>query len=574
MGKIAGAAFAGVLLAANLSFAHAQEQSEFTVLSAKDVSTYSAMFAAEVAGQSAKSDALAETLEDRVLIGYVLQARYLGPRHKSQFAELSAWLKSYAELSDAERVYALARQRAPKNASVTRPVPMRWRGAMGEGDAFEDAQVASRAAERLQGRMGSQVRRGNPTAAHNLLKAAKSVPQDDLDRLNAYAAFAYLAYAQEQPALTLAEQTLARNGAAKAHARWTAGLASYRGAQFERAAEHFAALAQEVGIAERTHSAAAFWAARSFMRAGKPERVLPLYAQAAAERNNFYGLLAARLLGEDFGMELAEPKLDQASFRELMGSGAAKRAVALWQLGRKDAVDEELQRAFGEIDPSLDQAYAALARQLDAPTLELKAAELVAERDVRLTSLYPIPPYGPRGGYTVDQAVLLAFARQESRFQTAAVSRAGARGVMQIMPATAALVAGDRSLARSNRAKLYDPVFSMTLGQDHLRDLLDRQNGNLIALATAYNAGPGNLSRWTAIHEGVSDPLLFIESLPAAETRNYIKRVLVNLWMYRKRLGEPMDGLDDAAQGRWPVYVQAVGTNAQPVSTPRFSKMF
>jgi soluble lytic murein transglycosylase-like protein len=559
--KIAGAAFAGFLLAASLSFASAQESSEFTILSAKDVSTYNAMFAAEVAGQTAKSNALAATLEDKVLLGYVLQSRYLGPHHKSLFSELSAWMKSYADLADAGRVYALARERAPKNASVTRPEPMRWRGARGEGDAFEDAQVASGAAERLQGRMGSQVRRGNPSAAHGLLKAAKNIPQADLDRLSAYAAFAYLVYAQDQQALAVAEQTIARNGAARAHARWTAGLASYRASQFERAAEHFSALAQDVGIAERTHSAAAFWAARSWMRAGKPEQVLPLYQQAAAERNNFYGLLAARLLGQDFGIELAEPQLDQTTFAELMRSGAAKRAVALWQVGRKDEVDEELQRAFGEIDPSLDQAYAALARQLGATSLELKAAELVAERDVRLTSLYPIPPYGPKGGYTVDQAVLLAFARQESRFQTAAVSRAGARGVMQIMPATAALVAGDRSLARRNRAQLYDPVFSMTLGQDHLRDLLDRQNGNLIALATAYNAGPGNLSRWTAIHEGTSDPLLFIESLPAAETRNYIKRVMVNLWMYRKRLGEPIDGLDDAAEGRWPVYVQAVGAS-------------
>jgi soluble lytic murein transglycosylase-like protein len=559
VGKIAGAAFAGFVLAASFSFARAQEPSEFTVLSAKDVSTYGAMFAAEAAGQTAKSDALAETLEDKVLIGYVLQARYLGPRHKSQFAELSAWLKSYAELEDAERVYALARQRAPKNASITRPVPMRWRGAKGEGDAFEDAEVASKAASRLQSRMGSQVRRGNPQAAHRLLQAAKNIPQADVDRLSAYAAFAYLVYAQDQPALSLAEQTLGRNGAAQAHARWTAGLAAYRVSQFERAAAHFSALAQEVGIAERTHSAAAFWAARSAMRAGKPEQVLALYEQAAAERNNFYGLLAARLLGQDFGTELAEPSLDQASFAELMRSGAAKRAVALWQVGRKDAVEAELQRAFGEIDPSLDHAYAALARQLQATSLELRAAEVIAERDIRLTSLYPIPPYGPRGGYTVDQAVLLAFARQESRFQAAAVSRVGARGVMQIMPATAALVAGDRSLARSNRAKLYDPVFSMTLGQDHLRDLLDRQNGNLIALATAYNAGPGNLTRWMALHEGIGDPLLFIETLPAAETRNYIKRVMVNLWMYRKRLGEPMDGLDDAAEGRWPVYVQAVG---------------
>jgi len=91
-------------------------------------------------------------------------------------------------------------------------------------------------------------------------------------------------------------------------------------------------------------------------------------------------------------------------------------------------------------------------------------------------------------------------------------------------------------------------------------ELIDRQNGNLFSLAAAYNAGPGNLSKWMALHEGINDPLLFIETVPAAETRNYIKRVMVNLWMYRKRLGEPLDGLDDAAQGRWPVYVRAMGT--------------
>jgi hypothetical protein len=65
-----------------------------------------------------------------------------------------------------------------------------------------------------------------------------------------------------------------------------------------------------------------------------------------------------------------------------------------------------------------------------------------------------------------------------------------------------------------------------------------------------------------SLHEGMNDSLVFIESLPAAETRNYIKRVMVNLWMYRKRLGEPIDGLDDVAQGRWPVYVRATGPAA------------
>jgi soluble lytic murein transglycosylase-like protein len=221
---------------------------------------------------------------------------------------------------------------------------------------------------------------------------------------------------------------------------------------------------------------------------------------------------------------------------------------------------EDLARAFGEIDPGLDEAYAALARQLGVPSLELRAAETAAERNIQLTSLYPIPPYQPRGGYTVDRAVVLAFARQESRFQPAALSRVGARGVMQIMPATAAIITRDSSLARRNRARLDDPVYSM--GQDYLRDLIDRQSGNLFSLAAAYNAGPGSISRWMSLHEGMNDSLLFIETVPAAETRNYIKRVMVNLWMYRKRLGEPIDGLDDVAAGRWPLYAPVTRTAA------------
>jgi soluble lytic murein transglycosylase-like protein len=555
--KTAGLAFAGILLAASVSNAQAQDSAPRTVLSAEDVRTYEAMFAAEKAGQLTKSDALAETLKDKALLGYVLQARYLGPHHRSQFGELASWLKSYAELADADKIYSLARKRSEKGAYIPRPVPVRWRGARGDGDAFEAIDLETRTAVRTRARMVTQVRSGKPEAAHRVLSATKNLQKDDADRLSSYAAFAYLVDTQDQAALKLAEETIQRGGVARAQARWTAGLAAYRMGQLDRAADHFEALAHDAGVAPRTSSAAAFWAARSWMRAGKPERVLPLYEQAAAERGTFYGMLASKLLGRNIGMDFIEPRLDDAAFAQLTKSSAARRAIALWQVGRKDTMSEDLARAFGEIDPSLDEAYAALARQLGVPSLELRAAETAAERNVLLTSLYPIPPYEPRGGYAVDRAVVLAFARQESRFQPAALSRVGARGVMQIMPTTAAVITGDRSLARRNRARLDDPVYSMTLGQDYLRDLLDRQGGNLFSVAAGYNAGPGSISRWMSLHQEMNDCLVFIESLPAAETRNYIKRVMVNLWMYRTRLGEPIDGLDDVAQGRWPVYAQA-----------------
>jgi soluble lytic murein transglycosylase-like protein len=83
---------------------------------------------------------------------------------------------------------------------------------------------------------------------------------------------------------------------------------------------------------------------------------------------------------------------------------------------------------------------------------------------------------------------------------------------------------------------------------------LERQNGNLFGLTAAYNAGLGNLSRWLAQQEGNNDPVLFIESLPSPETRDYVKRVMLNMWMYQQRFGDPALGMDDAASGNWPTY--------------------
>jgi soluble lytic murein transglycosylase-like protein len=239
-----------------------------------------------------------------------------------------------------------------------------------------------------------------------------------------------------------------------------------------------------------------------------------------------------------------------------MQDKAAHRAVALWQIGHTDNLESELSRSFGQISPDLDPAFAALARNLGAPALELRAAETAAP-SIRLTSLYPVPPYAPKGGYAVDQAFVLAIARQESRFDPNALSKAGARGLMQIMPKTAATITHDATLAGRNKARLDDPTYSMTLAQDYLGILVEKQNGNLFSIAAAYNAGEGNVAKWQPLLDGDADPLLFIETIPLAETRDYVKRVMTNMWMYRLRLGEPTTGLDDAAAGAWPTYESA-----------------
>jgi soluble lytic murein transglycosylase len=557
--KFAALALAGICCVAASASARAENQvASYTVLSPDDVKAYGEIFATQKTGQFAKADKLIAKLEDKCLLGYVLEDRYLGTHYHTSFEELKSWLVEYGDLVGADGIYKLAVKRAAKKTAVPAPARPHWRGAAGDGLPFENMKLQSESGERIAQQLRAMERDGRPQDADALvrkLSARSGVPQSDIERLGAYVATAYLAEMRDKAALSLAEDLIARHAVSATQAHWTAGLASYRMGQFENAAQHFESV-MAGSNAPRTYAAAAFWAGRSWTRTGQPERVLTLYERAAGEPDTFYGLLATRLLGRDMSANFEEPSLDTVSFAGLMLEAPAHRAAALWQIGHTDAVEAELSRAFGDISPDLDPAFAALARNLGAPALELRAAETAAP-SVRLTSLYPVPPYQPEGGYDVDQAVVLAFARQESRFEPAALSKAGARGVMQIMPQTAVTITHDASLAGRNKNRLNDPIYSITLGQNYLRDLLERQNGNLFSIAAAYNAGEGNLSKWQSLRADDSDPLLFIETIPLAETRDYIKRVMTNMWMYRLRLGQETTGLDDAASGGWPTYSPA-----------------
>ena len=236
--------------------------------------------------------------------------------------------------------------------------------------------------------------------------------------------------------------------------------------------------------------------------------------------DTFYGLMALRVLGRDMNAQFAEPPLDTVSFAQLMQDQPAHRAVAMWQIGRTDMVATGTVPGVSAIFRRIRIRPSPRSRATWANRRWNCVPPKWPQPAQRLTSLYPVPPYQPEGGYTVDQAVILAFAKQESRFQPAAISKAGARGVMQIMPQTAVTITHDRSLAGNNKDRLDDPVYNMTLAQNYLRDLLDKQNGNLFSIAAAYNAGEGNLSKWQSQQDANIDPMLFIETIPLAETRS------------------------------------------------------
>jgi soluble lytic murein transglycosylase-like protein len=181
--------------------------------------------------------------------------------------------------------------------------------------------------------------------------------------------------------------------------------------------------------------------------------------------------------------------------------------------------------------------------------VELRASEKSVSHGLLLTGLFPIPPYAPQDGYHVDSSLVLAFARIESRFQNGATSPVGAQGIMQFMPKTARLVGG-----RGAEKRLYDPSYSLSLGQRYIAELLDQLDGNLLEIGGAYNAGPQAVNRWLNTKAGKNDPLLFVESIPIAETRYYVKHLMEYHWMYRRRMGQDARSLDDTAHGAWPLY--------------------
>ena len=540
------------------------------VLSASDVSLYRQLFTAERNGEMPRSKNLLARISDPSLEGYAEAARLQSERHVT-IGELVDWLQKYRDLSVADQIYRLAVDHSIKKvrrhhkiirvAVVTdipapSSVPRRTGGY--EDQELPEPSPSGSAARAVLGQILSDIKAGQPQAAQARLDSVRtSATPEDIAILSHRIAASYLAEGMDGPAFELATSVANTNPAPQLE--WDAGFSAYRLGRFNDAAPHLEKLAQNGGVQGKLRAQAAFWAARAHMQAGEPQRVVSLLASAAKEEPSFYGLIAERMLGMDTQTGFSDPVLGQADLTRLMGVPAAHRAVALYQVGEREHVGTELNRAFVYNDETLDPAMAALARDLGITNIELRASEASVMRGLLLTGLFPVPPYEPSGGYHIDKSLVLAFARLESRFQNGSTSIAGAHGIMQLMPKTAELIAGPGAAQQ-----LDDPSYSMSLGQRYISELLDHLNGNLLELGGAYNAGPGAAVRWMETKAGKDDPLLFIESIPIAETRSYVRRLMEYQWMYRRRFGEDAKSLDETARGQWPLYHPAL----PPVPAP------
>lgn len=531
---------------ATLAFGGAFAAEAPAPLSAADAKLYTQAFAAAEKGDFDTVEARLAKVKDDSLAGALDYERLMHPRTTATWKELSAWLKAHGGEAGADRVHALALRRRPEDAA--KPKEPAFVAALEAAEKAEDARPA-RPVDRAQA-------------------AREAYYSGDVRR-----------------ALTLASA---------AGERWIAGLSAFRLARPNDAFGFFRAVAEDTAEDAWLRSAAAFWAARSAGAAGLPEAAT--YLRLAAETpHTFYGMIAERQLALNGGgapstapalLIGADPIADlisrasyvappvsapkpaaPAATAALPTDARAHRAEALFQLGRKDEALAEAKIGFAlaKTDKARD-AWRALRDAFDPPPapkpVKMTPPPAAVPRVIPAVTVraspppsLPAPELTPKGGFTIDKAMVYALVRQESAFNPLAQSGAGAVGLMQLMPDAAARAAGDDKLL-SDMTPLFDPAFNLRVGQDYFTWLMERGLAtdpgggyDVLRAVAAYNGGPGTLLRTVAQLGADCDSLLLIESLPAQETRNYVERVMASYWQYRRMFGAGTATLDALAAG-------------------------
>ena len=381
-------------------------------------------------------------------------------------------------------------------------------------------------------------------------------------------AWSYYLTGDDASALRLAAKARAGTGEWTVQADWVSGLAAWRQGNCNAAAEAFSSVAARARDSEMT-AAGLFWAARADMACGRPEKVQARLRSASRLPETFYGLLANGALGTALPAPDKGPDFIQADWTTISQRPNARIAAALVEIG-ETALADALLKHQARIGQAQDhEALLRLATRLDLPATQIWLCQNgPAGARLSVAARYPAPGWTPQGGWRVDKALVYAHALQESQFRTDAVSPAGARGLMQLMPGTADLIARQRG-ETVDRARLNEPALNFEYGQSYLQQLADYSGtgGLLPKVIAAYNAGPGSVVNWNARGRDRGDPLLFIESIPFVETRAYVAIVLRNYWMYQRQSGAKPESLKAIAQGMWPRFPGLPGRTAVRLDT-------
>jgi len=347
-------------------------------------------------------------------------------------------------------------------------------------------------------------------------------------------------------AYRLAKAHGATDGLAFAEGEWLAGWIGLRFMEEPKTAyAHFTRLYAGVR-SSISRARGAYWSGRAAEALGDATLAQNWYETAARYPTTFYGQLAAHRLGQEPGMRFRSPPEPTEAQRAAFAERELVRVIRMLALlGDTDRAEPFILRLAEFAETPVEHALIAeLATGIGRDDFAVLASKEARQRSgIELVEyLFPLRHLPDSVG--IEEALVLAVMRQESAFATDALSSAGARGLMQLMPATARQVARHVGLKYSKARLTEDPEFNIQLGSAYLEGLLRQFDGSYLLAIAAYNAGPARVQQWIRANGdprtyGV-DPVDWIEAIPFSETRNYVQRVLENLQVYRHRLGGPV----------------------------------
>ncbi|MEM6677135.1 MAG: lytic transglycosylase domain-containing protein [Pseudomonadota bacterium] len=351
--------------------------------------------------------------------------------------------------------------------------------------------------------------------------------------------------------------TTAAAGYDHADLEWTAGwIALRRMKDPSRALAHFERFEPLVET-PISLGRAGYWIGRAAEAQGDLAKAEAAYARGAQHQTSFYGQLAAARIGASGDPALSNGDLPDWRSTPVQASDAARMATILHYAGE----DSLAWQSFAHLatiarDPSEMEGLAALALALGQEHLAVRVSKKAARKGVVLHGAYY--PVTELSDYVtaVEPALAMSLARQETELNPRAISHAGARGLMQLMPATARKVSGWIGEPYDRGRLTTDWRYNARLGQTYLARRIDQLGGSYVLAAAAYNAGKGRVDDWVIDYghplRGEVDMLDWMEMIPFNETRNYVQRVMEGLYIYRARLTGtpgPMTIEQDLARG-------------------------
>jgi len=326
-----------------------------------------------------------------------------------------------------------------------------------------------------------------------------------------------------------------------AEAEWHAGWLALRFLNKPKeASQHFKIMYDGVNY-PISKSRAAYWLGEASFELGQKQKANEWFRKAAKFNTTFYGQLAAAKIEKDNFKVKNSFSFDNEEFNKFLKKDLPKAVILLNELNLSQESKDILRHLGSEEKTLKEQIYAGLlSQEINRLDFAIQIAKQASYQNINLLELnYPIieTPKKVSNKDILQQEVILALIRQESEFDGRANSWAGAKGLMQIMPATGKLVSKQAGLGYSRSKLTEDEFFNLQIGSFYISNLTENLSGAKYMAFAAYNAGPHRVQRWIRRfgdpRKGEIDPVDWIELIPFNETRNYVQRVIENIQVYK-----------------------------------------